>query len=110
MFVFAHRLVLLCLRVRQCWLSAVRGEVVGDGGVEGWICSGVYVEKAEKVVLRFELCGALSRSLMMGPTSPSLFGVLAPHTGLQDDTHSKTVSILLLCRPALRRAHLVISQ
>lgn len=85
-FVFAHRLVLLYLRVRQCWLSAVRGEVVGDGGVEGWICSGVYVEKAEKVVLRFELCGALSRSLMMGPTSPSLFGVLAPHTGLQDDT------------------------
>jgi hypothetical protein len=30
------------------------------------------------VVLRFELCGALS--------CPSLFGVLAPHTALQDDT------------------------
>ena len=60
-----------------------------------------YVERVEKVVLRFELCGALSR--------PSLFGVLAPHTGLQDDTQ-QTVSIVLLCRPALRQAHLVISQ
>jgi hypothetical protein len=40
---------------------------------------------------------------MMGPTSPSLFGVVAPHTVLQDDTQ-QTVSILLLCRPALRQA------
>jgi hypothetical protein len=47
-FVFARRLVLLCLSVRQCWLSAVRGEVVGDGGVEGWICSGVCVEKVKR--------------------------------------------------------------
>jgi hypothetical protein len=50
-FVFALRLVLLYLSVRQqcwLWLSAVRGEVVGDGGVEGWICSGVYVEKGGK--------------------------------------------------------------